>query len=288
MMGAFPAAGRTARADSTSASTLPSAAPPARLDGLSQHGLRYRLQGSGPTLVLLHEMGGSLDSFEAFATLLDGRFRILSYDQRGSGASARGFRGMGIADHAEDLAALVAETGIGTVRGLVGVAAGAAIGVTYAAQGGHADTLILCAPALSVPQERRAYLEARSDRARRAGMGAVTEASLARSWPEHLRGDGQAFARYRDRFLANDPQDYADANLALAESRAPDLLPHLAQPCLVLAGRQDLLRPPAEVRGTAARIPGARYEEIESGHLMSVQAPEALAAALLAFLGASR
>lgn len=256
-----------------------------RSAGLSQGGLHHAIRGTGPGLVLVHEMGGSLESFDALADLLEPRFCILSYDQRGAGASAPAPRGMGIADHARDLSALLAETGFGPARAVLGVAAGAAIAVTFAAHGGAADALILCAPALSVPPERRSYLEARSDLARREGMAAVTAASLARSWPERLRTEPEAFGRYRDRFLANDPQAYADANLALADSRAPDLLPRLTQPCLVLAGRDDLLRPPAEVRQTALRIPDARYAEIESGHLMSVQAPDALAAALLTFLG---
>lgn len=253
--------------------------------GLSQGGLHHAIRGAGPGLVLVHEMGGTLDSFDALSGLLEKRFRILSYDQRGAGASAPAPRGMSIRDHARDLSDLLAETGFGPVRAVLGVAAGAAIAVTFAALGGAADALILCAPALSVPPERRSYLEARSDLARREGMAAVTAASLARSWPEMLRTEPAAFLRYRDHFLANDPQAYADANLALADSQAPDLLPRLAQPCLVLAGRHDLLRPPAEVRETALRIPHARYAEIDSGHLMSVQAPQALAAALLAFLG---
>lgn len=260
----------------------------ARVCGLSRHGLNYAIRGTGPGLVLLHEMGGSLESFAVLAARLAPRFRILSYDQRGAGRSARAPRGMGISDHARDLSGLLAETGFGPVRALLGVAAGAAIAVTHAAQGDDTAALILCAPALSVPQERRAYLEARSDLARREGMAAVTEASLARSWPEVMRADAGAFALYRDRFLANDPQDYADANLALSESRAPSLLPHLKQPCLVLAGRHDLLRPPAEVIQTAALIPHSHYAEIESGHLMSVQAPEALAAAIVAFLEPGR
>ncbi|OYX85432.1 MAG: hypothetical protein B7Y84_15550 [Azorhizobium sp. 32-67-21] len=209
----------------------------------SAGGLRYEFSGQGPDLVLVHEMGGSLESFDTLAALLAPRFRILRYDQRGAGGSVRAPRGMTI------------------------------------------EALILCAPALSVPPERRAYLEARSDLARREGMAAVTEASLARSYPDHMRGDAARYARYRERFLANDPDDYADANMALAASRVPDLLPRLAMPCLVLAGRHDLLRPPEEVRATCALIPGARYGEIESGHLMSVQAPEALAAGILGFLG---
>ena len=76
---------------------------------------------------------------------------------------------------------------------------------------------------------------------------------------------------------------YGHANLALADA---DLQPHLGRvsmPCRVLAGRHDLLRPPAEVEAVASLIPGATYQVVEeSGHLMSVQAPGAVAEGILA------
>jgi 3-oxoadipate enol-lactonase len=43
------------------------------------------------------------------------------------------------------------------------------------------------------------------------------------------------------------------------------------------------LRPPTFVRDIAARIAGARYAEVDSGHIMPLQAPQALAAAMTNF-----
>ena len=53
-------------------------------------GLRYELSGEGPkTLVLVHEMGGSLESWDqVMPMLLPGR-RILRYDWRGAGMSEK-------------------------------------------------------------------------------------------------------------------------------------------------------------------------------------------------------
>lgn len=253
----------------------------------SATGLRHEVQGAGAELVLVHELGGSLDSFDALMPLLSSRFRLLRYDQRGAGGSPPGPRGMTLEDHANDLSGLMAEVGFRKVSGILGVAAGAAIAVTHASQGGATGSLILCAPALSVPPERRAYLQARSDLARRDGMAAVADASLARSYPETLRTDDALFARYRSRFLANDPDSYADANMALAATRATEMLPSLTMPCLVIAGRHDLLRPPSEVEQAAHAIPRAQFAVIESGHLMAVQAPAALSAQVLAFLASA-
>jgi 3-oxoadipate enol-lactonase len=51
----------------------------------------------------------------------------------------------------------------------------------------------------------------------------------------------------------------------------------------VLAGEHDKLRPPAAVRAVAEQIPKAHYRVIDSGHVMPVQAPVEMAAAMNAF-----
>ncbi|MEP9375346.1 alpha/beta hydrolase [Aquabacter sp. CN5-332] len=247
-------------------------------------GLRYEVSGDGPELVLVHELGGSLESFDGLMPLLTPFFRILRYDQRGAGGSGPARAAMTIEDHAAELAHLVDVVGFSAIRSIVGVAAGAAIAVAYSIQSRAPSSLVLCAPALSVPPERKAYLQARSDLARREGMAAVVDASLARSYPDALRGDHAAFEAYRARFLSNDPESYAQANMALAATRVAEALPKLSVPCLVIAGWHDLLRPPAEVAATAADIPGARFEVIESGHLMPVQAPRDMADHILDFV----
>src|SRR6202022_1194257 len=55
-------------------------------NGISIH---YQLAGEGPSLVLLHEMGGTLDSWDGLFSALSQRFRVLRYDQRGSGLSEK-------------------------------------------------------------------------------------------------------------------------------------------------------------------------------------------------------
>ena len=46
--------------------------------------LRYELSGSGKeTLVLMHEAGGCLESYEDTLPALEKEFRVLRYDQRG-------------------------------------------------------------------------------------------------------------------------------------------------------------------------------------------------------------
>src|SRR5262249_25850795 len=55
-------------------------------NGISIH---FDLAGHGPSVVLLHEMGGTLDSWDGIVPALSERFRTLRYDQRGSGLSEK-------------------------------------------------------------------------------------------------------------------------------------------------------------------------------------------------------
>ena len=50
--------------------------------------LRYDLSGAGdPTIVLVHEMGGTLDSWDHVLPALSRGRRVLRYDTRGAGQS---------------------------------------------------------------------------------------------------------------------------------------------------------------------------------------------------------
>ena len=244
--------------------------------------LNYRLEGSGRDfLILVHEIGGSLQTWSAIVPVLAQRFRVLSYDQRGAGASSRIAGAFRIETQVDDLSAL-----IGGVAGqpchVAGVAIGAALAARLAAREPRLiKSLVLACPAPSVSAARVAYLQKRAGEVERNGMAATAEESLANSYPVEFRNE--IFAAYRERFLANDPQSYAAINRAFAEFDGTPDLPNIKCPTLVLAGTKDRLRPPDFVRGVAASIPGARYDEIDSGHIMPLQAPQAISKSMLAF-----
>jgi 3-oxoadipate enol-lactonase len=258
----------------------------ADLDGI---GLHYELAGTGPSLVLLHELGGSLESFDGMMPTLIEHFRVLRFDQRGAGRSEKPRDAFSIEDQAADLVRLVGAVGLPPPYHLVGIAAGSAVAVAVArARPGLVAALGLCAPALAATAAQRAYLLDRSDLATRQGMRAVADSTLDRSYPEQLRGADGTYEAYRALFLANDPVAYAHANRALAEADAEGHLEQIDHPALVLAGRYDLLRPPEMVGEIAAALPGAEYAVVECGHLMAVQAPDELARRLIDFFQSSR
>src|SRR4051812_9242346 len=84
--------------------------------------LRYEITGSGPsTLVLIHEMGGTLDSWDQVLPALNASRRVVRYDTRGAGLSEK-IKGTVTWDQmAGDLAGLLDSLGIGGKVALAGI-----------------------------------------------------------------------------------------------------------------------------------------------------------------------
>src|SRR5947209_18435453 len=76
-------------------------------------GLRYELSGRGQqTVGLIHEMGGSLESWDEVAPVLAAGRRVLRYDTRGAGLSEKARGTLAIDTMVDDLAALLDALGI--------------------------------------------------------------------------------------------------------------------------------------------------------------------------------
>lgn len=250
--------------------------------------LRYELTGDGPTtLVLVHEMGGTLDSWDhVLPTLAQGR-RVLRYDTRGAGQSEKLRGAVTFDDMADDLKGLLDALAIGRVT-LAGCAVGAAIALHFAARNpDRAAGVVAMGPATGVPPERRLQILALADNVRRVGMRGIVDASFAASYPPEVRHDAKHHAQFRARWLAGDPDSYAAIYSMLADADIVGGFTRITCPVLLLAGTLDRLRPPESVRPLADIIPNARFEALDSGHFMAVQTPARVAALIVGFLAES-
>ena len=253
-------------------------------NGISFH---YKLAGrSGPVVVLLHEMGGTLHGWDAVAPGLSDGFRVLRYDQRGAGLTEKVRRPFSNETAVEDLEGLLAQLELAPPYHVVAVAAASTQALLFRER--HPDrvaSLVLCNPALGVDPSRAGQLDERADLAEREGMRAVLSVTLDKSFPPEL-ADRETYEKYRGRYLANDPVGFAFANRMLARTNVADMLPRIHCPTMVVAGRRDSVRPPAASEAIAGKIPGARFELIDAGHFMPTTAPAALLALLEDFLRA--
>jgi 3-oxoadipate enol-lactonase len=247
--------------------------------------LHYCVSGRGPrSLVLIHELAGTLESFDRVVGALEADFHILRADQRGAGLSEKVRAPFCLDDLVADALRLMQTVGFAPPYCVAGIASGAAIAAALALRIPDAvAALALCAPSLGTNPDRRHYLLERSETAEREGMRAIVEMVFERTYPKHDRGDPTIYAEHRARFLAIDPLCYANANRMLAEVALEPSLAQIRCPCLLLAGRHDEMRPPAQVERYAALLARAELAIIDSGHIMAVQAPDAVADAMRRF-----
>ncbi len=246
--------------------------------------IHFELAGNGPSLVLLHEMGGTLDSWDGIFPEVSRRLRTLRYDQRGFGWSEKKRDPYTVETLVDDLEAVLEATGLSPPYHFVTVAAATMQALIYMTR--HPERIasfVFCNPFTGADASRIAMLDERAGKAEREGMRAVIPVTLDKSWPPQL-GERAAYARYRARYLSHDPFCFGAINRAVARCNVTDLAAQVCKPTMVVAGRFDQVRPPAASEQFAHTIPGARFELIDAVHMMPAQAAGALLPLLEDFL----
>jgi 3-oxoadipate enol-lactonase len=248
--------------------------------------VRYEILGEGSeTLLLLHEMGGTMESWDFILPLLSPRYRLIRYDRRGAGLTGRPPGSFSMQNAGRDAMALLDALAVHGPVVPVGIAVGGAVALHLAAA--YPDRVraaIATSPATGVPATASQALLDRADEMAANGTRGLVESGLDLGYPPPLRRDAARFAWTRAQRLAADAEGQAATMRMLAELDMQSELARIRCPVLVLAGTHDLGRPPERVAAVAAAIPNATYRVVESGHFMAIQTPEILAMQIGDFL----
>jgi pimeloyl-ACP methyl ester carboxylesterase len=245
--------------------------------------LEVEVVGSGPELVWLHGLSGSLEDGRPVVDRLSGRFRVLHYSTRGHGRSTplldRGRYGYGRI--AQDLSAVLDAVGFQRPL-LAGGSHGANTLLRHEADHpGRARGLLLIAPggnALSQPQRLQfAMLRLALWRGSRKGLDGMIELCTGFA-PDDPGADPHLVRAMRTHDLAS----LKVAMRRIADQRAvdPAALPRFEVPTHVIAWDGDpVIHPIATARRVASLIPGATFAEIEQVEGLSAAKVAELAAA---------
>ncbi|MGH6769998.1 MAG: alpha/beta fold hydrolase [Xanthobacteraceae bacterium] len=252
-------------------------------NGISLH---YQMEGQrGPVVVLLHEMGGTLNSWDAVAPALAENYRVLRYDQRGQGQTEKVREQFTNDDAVGDLEAALKQLNLPPPYNFVCVAAASTQVLRFLEK--HPEqvaSIVLCNPAPGVAADRAGALNERADLAEKEGMAGVMGITLDKSYPPTL-GEPAAYEAYRGRYLANDPVGFGLAHRMLAMTNMLHMLPKVSVPAMVVAGKHDTVRPPAGTEELSKKIPGATFALIEeAGHFLPTTGPKTLVKLLKDFL----
>ena len=242
--------------------------------------------GSGgvPTL-LLHELGGSSESWRPVIPGLATDRRAIAIDLRCAGRSEKPPGAFELADVADDLDALLVALNLNNPVDVIGAALGSLVGALFAIRyPSRVRRLMMCAVAAEMAGATRDYLAERAAKVRVVGMRGVADASLTNSFPASNAAQRSA---YRAIYLGNDPTAYAELSLALARlEMTPADWGSIHASVLVASGAHDFLWPPDVGREVASLIPGAQFDVMEdAGHFPHLQAPETLVRLARGLLG---
>jgi 3-oxoadipate enol-lactonase len=241
---------------------------------------QYRLEGAGPVVVLLHEIGGSLESWDGIVPDLAKRFRVFRYDQRGFGLTEKVRAAYTLDTLTDDLEALLKALGLAAPYRIVSLAASSMQALQFwQRRPKDVASFVFCNPAPGVDPSRADALNAVAAKAEAEGIRGIIPAMLDKSYPPSL-SDKETYDAYRGRYMANDPAGFAHAFRMMAKNNLLNVLSAVTCPSLVVAGRQDFIRAVSVTEGIAKQIPGARMETIDAGHFMPTTSPKALLALL--------
>jgi len=261
----------------------------ARVNGVE---LVYELRGARSPLVLIHGAQGDQTMFSELASRFADRFRVLTFDQRGSGLSEKPHTAYSIAQLADDTAALMDHLGFAPAH-VVGVSMGGTIAQELALR--HSAKVRSVILGCTTPGGSKAI---------RIGSGAFAAAYSTQAMSAEERGRALAEAAFTKGYIERHPEivpamiqarrqrplDPVALELRIKAVLAHDAyerLPQISCPTLVITGKDDALVAWQNSQLLADCIPGAKLAVLEpAGHCFWLEQPQQSFDAMNEFLDA--
>lgn len=233
-----------------------------------------------PALVLLNSIGTDMDLWDALLPRLRERFALLRIDARGHGASSAEPGDYRMAMLADDVLAVADAAGF-DLFSIAGVSLGGMIGMELALRApARVEKLI---PICTSATMDAASWNDRIAKVRGEGMAAIADMAMGRFLSD--AAEPAIYDAVRRQLLTMDAQGYAGCGAAIRDMDLADRIGGIACPTLIVTGTRDMSTPFAGHGDyLLAHIPGAAHIALEAAHLAPLEAPDALADAILSFL----
>ena len=241
--------------------------------------------GSRACLVLLHELGGSVDSWNDVVSLLPFDIGVVRLDLRGCGLSEKMRGTASLEQLTDDVAHVLDSLSVPGPVYVAGVAAGGAVALSFAAKyGARTCGVAALAPAAGVPAETMGVRMAMAAEVESSGMRPRVEKSMDNSYPQAFRQPMERFENHRRRWLGNDPGSYAAMVRMASQMDLKPILNAIRCPVILAAGKQDPNRSPEELMRLFAPLATKELHLLNSGHFMHLCTPELVAEMLDHFI----
>jgi 3-oxoadipate enol-lactonase len=245
--------------------------------------LHWESFGEGPAVLLVAGQGMTVDGWWATIPVLTRSFRVIAFDNRGTGGSSRVPWPYSVAHMANDAVAVLDAAGEQSAH-VYGISLGSLVAQEVALR--HPDRVQALVLGASSAGGFAAYKPSPSSFAQtflvRAGAMGPEEAEWAavpytyaektrRFHPERIGAD----IAHR---VSSPPEPlaYLHQAAAVAAHDAYERLNQMTAPTLVVHGEQDVFVPPANAVVLAERIPGAQLRLWpDAGHMYTIDEPRA-------------
>jgi pimeloyl-ACP methyl ester carboxylesterase len=253
----------------------------------------YEDEGSGSPVLLIH--GHTLDRRlwdPVMPFLLEAGLRVLRLDLRGHGRSSRPDFGYHPSHHAADVAAVLDAVGVGPVLGVGHSIGGAVLLEAAVTMPERLKGLVLVSPVMPDRPFEPTFMDNLREVAgviRSEGL----PAAMAGPWDRSPLFEHSYSKPGIREAAAAITRDFPGAEyLATQRDRVerswiiPDRLAEISLPTVVAVGEMEMPAFRAWAAEAAAGIPGARLEVSQDcGHLLPLEVPERVAAAIITLVG---
>ena len=245
--------------------------------------LEANREGAGAPLVLVSGLGGTAGFWAPVVAGLRDRFEVLTFDQRGIGASTQGTAATTIAQLADDVQAVLDAAGIEAAT-IVGHSTGGCIAQSLAAQAPERVTgLGLSATWLRPSRYMTALFRTRLDLLRHAPVAYTATATLISYSPEWLEANWSAYERAVAKAPTSDTarQIVAERIEALLAFDGSASVSQLTMPAMIIGANDDMIVPAFLQRELAEALPMAVLTMLpEGGHFFPASRTDSFVAAV--------
>jgi 3-oxoadipate enol-lactonase len=240
-------------------------------------------KADAPSIMFSNSLGTNLHMWDAQAKALNGRYRVIRYDQRGHGKSDAPGGPYSIERLGRDVLAILDALEIPRVD-FCGLSMGGMTGMWLARTAPDRFGKMIFANTAPKSQTPDAW-NMRIASVKAKGMSAIADTVLA-IWftKEYREKEPDVVVRMREMIVANDPVGYVGCCAAVRDMDQRWAIASIKLPSLIIAGRGDNATPLKESEFMQSRISGSELVALDAGHISAVEQSAAFNAALEKFL----
>jgi (E)-2-((N-methylformamido)methylene)succinate hydrolase len=248
--------------------------------------LRFRAEGDGAAVVLIHGVGSLLESWNRVAACLCQEYRVIRLDLTGHGQSSKPPGPYSLSMFADDVLAVMDAAQVNKAH-VVGFSLGGLVAQTVAIDNPvRVDRLVLMSTVAGRNEDEKRRVLERLAIVADGIPGRHFENSVPRWFTDRFAQEHpERIAALAEQNRRNDPVAYAAAYRVLAESDLAEHLHEIDRPTLVITGENDIGSNTRMAQLMHELIKGSQLTIIpEQKHSILTEVPDLVADLLVRFL----